>query len=480
IGDVESSANEDLTLDLYVVEGETYYILLSTWPAPQTMVYTLTLDEVTCPVPGSISLNAATPTTADFSWSAIDEAESYDYSVSTSQVVPTSETGNTADNSIELTDLEADTNYYFRVRAICGTTTTDWSEPFHFFTGYCSPVYTSTLSDRVSKFEANSIIDALSYTATTRPTDGYDNQSEMVLQVYEGQSVSFNTEYAGGNNGIKIWIDFNNNMQFEELETFYEGYSSSFSLPNGGQEGEITIPMGVENGNYRMRVRGVYGSNPVFGACTSQQYGSAVDFTIEVVDAPTCPHVENITLDAATPTTATVSWDANASAEGYIIEYGIAGFDHGDVIIVEQTESSIDLEGLFADTNYEVYVRADCGDDDLSYWGAPLRFFTGYCTPEYTSNNDYFTDIITEGGFIDIEYSVDSKPSVDGTYGYDNQANMQVVAAPGMEFDMTTTYQGGSNTVKAWVDWNSNMAFESTEVVYDQYNTSATKTFTIE
>src|SRR5699024_4564487 len=45
IGDVESSANEDLTLDLYVVEGETYYILLSTWPAPQTMVYTLTLDE---------------------------------------------------------------------------------------------------------------------------------------------------------------------------------------------------------------------------------------------------------------------------------------------------------------------------------------------------------------------------------------------------------------------------------------------------
>src|SRR5699024_4384389 len=198
IGDVESSANEDLTLDLYVVEGETYYILLSTWPAPQTMVYTLTLDEVTCPVPGSISLNAATPTTADFSWSAIDEAESYDYSVSTSQVVPTSETGNTADNSIELTDLEADTNYYFRVRAICGTTTTDWSEPFHFFTGYCSPVYTSTLSDRVSKFEANSIIDALSYTATTRPTDGYDNQSEMVLQVYEGQSVSFNTEYAGG------------------------------------------------------------------------------------------------------------------------------------------------------------------------------------------------------------------------------------------------------------------------------------------
>src|SRR5699024_7475766 len=84
------------------------------------------------------------------------------------------------------------------------------------------------------------------------------------------------------------------------------------------------------------------------------------------------------------------------------------------------------------------------------------------------------------GGFIDIEYSVDSKPSVDGTYGYDNQANMQVVAAPGMEFDMTTTYQGGSNTVKAWVDWNSNMAFESTEVGYDQYNTSATKTVTIE
>lgn len=477
VGAVQSSGSQDITLDLYVETGETYYILLSTWPAPQTMPYTLSIEEITCAVPGDINLDVATPTTANFSWSGLDEADSYDYSISTSNAVPTAETGNTTESAIELTDLTPDTNYYFRVRTVCGDIATDWSEPFHFFTGYCSPTYTYT-GDYISMLKFNSIIDVIEYTASSQPTGGYLNNSEVVLQVYEGQTVSFNSTYSSGVNGMKIWIDTNNNMQFEDLEVHYDGNSNNFSLSNNGQEGEITIPMGIENGNYRMRVRGVYGSSPTFNACDNQNHGSAIDFTIEVVDAPTCPHVENITLDAATPTTATISWDANADAEGYVIEYGIQGFEHGDGITVQQTETSIDLVDLFADTNYEFYVRADCGDDDLSYWGSPLRFFTGYCAPHYTSTstNDYFTNITTEGGFIDIDYSTDSKPE----NGYDNQVNKQVVVAPGMDFDMTTTYQGGQNTVKAWVDWNGNMAFETAEVVYDQFSAAAVKTFTIE
>lgn len=474
-GAFADAAGADVNFTLYVTEGETYYLVLTTKFDGQPMDYELNLSAVTCPTPGGIALNNATPTTADFSWVGIDEATAYEYALTTTNTAPTTGIQQTTDISVALTDLTADTNYYFWLRAICGTETTDWADSFHFFTGYCTPTYTST-GDYLRTISFNAIASELTYTRSSAPAGNYDNQSQRTLVVYPGAQVDLHTEYQGGMNKVMIWIDTNNNMQFEEAELFYVGQQQTGVL-NNGQFGSFTIPNNAQNGTYRMRVRGVYGSNPVFDACNSQTYGSAVDFTVEIVDAPTCPHVENIVLAAATPNSATISWDANPTVESYILKYGEPGFNpETEGTAVEVTGTSHTVEGLFADTNYEFYVRAVCADNDMSFWGRSLDVFTGYCTPSYNSNGEYLTYVTTEGAFIDLDYSRTSAP----TGNYDNQAAQQVVVAPGMSFTMNTRYSSGANTIVAWADWNGNMSFEANEEVANTYSSNNEQSFTIE
>jgi len=47
-GAVNGNAQDDLEFDLAVTNGETYYILVSSWPAPQSTTYTLTIAENSC------------------------------------------------------------------------------------------------------------------------------------------------------------------------------------------------------------------------------------------------------------------------------------------------------------------------------------------------------------------------------------------------------------------------------------------------
>src|SRR5690625_1598447 len=57
--------------NLPVEEGETYYIVISTWPAPQSTDYTLSItgtniaDPPTCPKPKSLTLNSASTDEAE-------------------------------------------------------------------------------------------------------------------------------------------------------------------------------------------------------------------------------------------------------------------------------------------------------------------------------------------------------------------------------------------------------------------------------
>ncbi len=56
------------TFDLNVIAGSTYYIVISTWAAPQTVAYTLTIQALNCASPTNLSVNAITQSSAQLSW----------------------------------------------------------------------------------------------------------------------------------------------------------------------------------------------------------------------------------------------------------------------------------------------------------------------------------------------------------------------------------------------------------------------------
>ena len=117
------------------------------------------------------------------------------------------------------------------------------------------------------------------------------------------------------------------------------------------------------------------GESPDDGEDTDASYtceGTAEEreasFMIVVTEAPSCSLPSGLTLDAATNTTATVSWTAGGTetAWEYVVE--AYGSDEPSTGGESTTSNPLTLSGLTANTPYDVYVRADCSSGDFSNW----------------------------------------------------------------------------------------------------------------
>ncbi len=105
---------------------------------------------------------------------------------------------------------------------------------------------------------------------------------------------------------------------------------------------------------------------------------------IKVQVEPTCEEISGLTVAPTGTGLATLSWTASTSlpANGYQWEVRSSGApgsgatglaDSGNTPAGTTTATA---NGLAANTNYSVYVRASCGADDFSLWSQPTVFVT--------------------------------------------------------------------------------------------------------
>jgi subtilisin family serine protease len=79
---------------------------------------------------------------------------------------------------------------------------------------------------------------------------------------------------------------------------------------------------------------------------------------------------------------AAISWTGVEPATGWDVEFGPAGFVHGEGTLLQDiTNEFALLTGLTPDTPYEAYVRGACDTDENSAWAGPLAFTTLACLP---------------------------------------------------------------------------------------------------
>ncbi len=101
----------------------------------------------------------------------------------------------------------------------------------------------------------------------------------------------------------------------------------------------------------------------------------------------TCPKPTALTADNATATQVELSWTNGGAEAAWKVIYGEAGFDPAtEGTTVDADANPFTLTGLVAATDYEVYVKADCGNDDLSSLSGVASFMTSCVTvtPDYT------------------------------------------------------------------------------------------------
>ena len=115
---------------------------------------------------------------------------------------------------------------------------------------------------------------------------------------------------------------------------------------------------------------------------------------IEVSHIVPCEALAPATLDWKTDTAALVRWTDTAGAVYYDVAYGSAGFvPDSTTIVTDVRTDSLLLTGLMPYTQYDVYVRPECGSY-TTHW-SPVMTFRTLCslldTLPYTENFDSYS-----------------------------------------------------------------------------------------
>ncbi len=97
-----------------------------------------------------------------------------------------------------------------------------------------------------------------------------------------------------------------------------------------------------------------------------------------------CPPPDNLIVEEVTTETAASSWEALGDENQWDLIYGPEGFDpyNGGTLVEGLDDLFYLLDDLEVYTWYDLYVRADCGDEDLSVWTGPATFRTLATCPE--------------------------------------------------------------------------------------------------
>lgn len=111
---------------------------------------------------------------------------------------------------------------------------------------------------------------------------------------------------------------------------------------------------------------------------TAQNYYLGID-DINVTLISECVTPTSVASANVTTTTADLTWNAGNEEHAWQVEYGVAGFTQGTGTIVNATATELTLTNLTANTTYDVYVRAKCGNNDYSEWSSAYTFTTVAC-----------------------------------------------------------------------------------------------------
>lgn len=108
----------------------------------------------------------------------------------------------------------------------------------------------------------------------------------------------------------------------------------------------------------------------------------------EIMEQPTCPKPSNLSVISRSNSSFTLNW-TTGGASNWELEYGSSGFTPGTGTRLTATTKPFTINGLNANTTYDIYLRDSCGLNDLSVWVGPLNARTN-CAPVSTPYTEDF------------------------------------------------------------------------------------------
>ena len=371
-----------------LTSGVSLYSSYSATPYQQSFLPQMTIEFTpgeapSCLPPTGLDVTAAGQD-ATFTW----ESDATQWQVAYS----TSATANPDDNIAALVNtkyfsetLAIDNDYYFWVRTYCSATEQSmWAGPASVHIGYCNPAPIRVDNGGITNvtFGSGNYIVNNNTHSTIAPT--YSNYSSQIGAVQAGVESTIAITYATGYSyNTYVWVDLNNDLSFGADEVICYGESADDSPTTLTLT--FTIPTTQALGDFRLRIGGAdsgLGSNPAnANPCYTGDYGIFEDYTLRVLEAPSCMMPTNLTLSRNNDQI-TATWEGTADTYNIDINGTVTNNVTSPYVFTAQLS-----------TTYTVKVQANCPGDETSDWTNTKSITTPDCwngrVIEYTLTDSY-------------------------------------------------------------------------------------------
>ncbi|MCO6175773.1 fibronectin type III domain-containing protein [Flavobacterium sp. NRK F10] len=416
MGYATTIGTEDITFDSDpLVAGETYYLQISTWPSPQSTDFCLTTTLIpapTCLDPENFMASNLTTTSVDLSWTANPSTQNdFEYVIQAAGTgEPTANGVAVSGTSVSETSLNENTTYEAYVRANCGGGDySAWVGPITFTTlcstfvapwSYDVETAASTTNSSIADcWSSNPAGNSSSFRWDVDGSGSTPSTSTGPSGAFSG-SKYFYTEASSGSTGDVAEL-YTPNVDISGLTTpvvqfYYHMYGSTMGelhvdvFDGTTWTNDIDVIIGEQQidgadpwlqrivslsgytGVVQVRFRGIRGTD---------YYGDMSLDDIEITEAPSCYTPLDLAVGNITYNSVYLSWTDPSGVQNdfeYVIQPVGTGVPTGAGTAV--SGFSVTDSSLAPDTDYEVYVRANCGGGDYSEWANPVTFTTS-CAP---------------------------------------------------------------------------------------------------
>ncbi|NOR88382.1 MAG: BspA family leucine-rich repeat surface protein, partial [Bacteroidales bacterium] len=483
IATYSNESYDSIKIDLSSYSGDVYI----SWHVPAGGLdgWLIFIDEVivqdipTCPQPYDQTESGLTSLSAKLEWTSGGAST---WGIEYGPTGYTQGAGTSIDditsNPYTLSGLSASTAYDWYVRDDCGVGDLSlWTGP-HTFTTACEAFTTFPFNEG---FNSSSTTQSC-WTILDENGDGDEWDMDYTSSTYEGDEVA--SIYTSGNNGnnddylISPQLTLSGNEQVSffyragsewnpndlelllsttgfDAEDFTTTLIPNFSF-NNTVYSQIVVNLSAYSGNVFIAwhvASGGLGGNRIY----------IDNVTVDPADACPQPMLQTAVTG---PGLANLGWIENGTTTTWDIEWGADGFTQGTGTTVSGISSNpYNLSGLSPETNYDWYVRADCGGGSTSNWTGPHSFSTtdGKATnPTPADNAEAVSLSITELDWDDVFGADGYLITIGTTSGGNDIANTIACASSDYQYaswtgnteyfwSVTTLFNSGSTvTANEW------------------------------
>ncbi|MDB0058431.1 PKD domain-containing protein [Salibacteraceae bacterium] len=329
---------------------------------------------------------------------------------------------------------------------------------------YCTPVGNCVFDDNIDDFQFNTISNLNSGGSNCgsrfAPRNAYSNTG-IRTTVTQGQKYYMrvaSNAIANREQGFGIWIDFNNDNDFEDLGEFVwnsAGADSAFT-------DSILIPFSSSTGLTRMRVRSQRNATiNSTQSCSTINRGETEDYLIDIQAARIAP-LTDFTSNTTFTCDGIVKFEDTTPNQ---VTSRLWDFGDGGTSTLSNPTHNYTSTGVYT-------VKLTCTNSFGSKQEVKTNLITynasglkrASCSPNTSSVNAGF-------GISNFSFTTINNPSADATVGFEDLSCIQGTAKQGVVYQMTISAPNApaNQNFRAWIDYNNDGLFSnSTELVLSQ------------